>query len=542
VKGLLFGLLLASSLLAQAPAAPSFGRYVGILKHDNLKKEQLAKLDFVVSRSAQNQLELRAVLSLQFGDFKSGEYVSYHYEKVRYNLLTGTLVFSETEMPFAIYVKNFSGDDLEGEVVSLWGGKVGTLVLSRTKPAKPSAPLIEPLWGEYTGKCGPEKAKLQLYTFRSTEDLAHQSQPFAAYFIKANLPIGCKAGSCVTLRFNSGAYNFYRKTEQLTLVGNNRTFTCTVGDDTLQCGSVEPHIPGTIDLRSCEFKRTSFEVAEPRQLAPIENVGIFPQTDPNQTLAPQQFSALQSGEYRGYVFHEYTGMYQAASLNFNVFQDGGTGGTKIASQGKLFFGDHSSPEMIPYGFSENAYPNPLAGPQNVVLSRVDANIDAVVQITSYESGVLKGIWYSLIFGRVGPFEMKLNALPTLPSGAKVVQRLTGVYRGLKTIIPSEPNSQWMIKLAVVPGTKPGFQSENPFFPNLLRGSMMLYPITPNEALTDGSYDFYTGRFGFVKTNKEGNEHAWIGTQVSREELQLIHLSHVTVGIAPKHKPEIFRLE
>ncbi len=76
---------------------PAFGRYIGVLKHEKLGKEQLAKLDFIVSRTSENELELKAILTLHFGDFKSGEYVSYHYDKVRYNVLTGSMVFENKE-------------------------------------------------------------------------------------------------------------------------------------------------------------------------------------------------------------------------------------------------------------------------------------------------------------------------------------------------------------------------------------------------------------------------------------------------------------
>ena len=123
-----------------------------------------------------------------------------------------------------------------------------------------------------------------------------------------------------------------------------------------------------------------------------------------------------------------------------------------------------------------------------------------------------------------------------------MERLSGVYRGTRTILPSDPLSQWVIRLMVVPGIKPPSTSENPFFPNFLRGSMSLWPITPSLEITEGSYDFYTGRFGFVKTSQDGVDHGWIGSQNTRKELKLYHVPAPVLTPMPIHEPETFVLE
>ena len=534
-----------SSNEVHANSVSLFGRYVGVLKHEALNKEQLAKLDFIVSRSSSNELELKAILSLHFGDFKSGEYVSYHYDKVRFNVLTGGLVFDNPEQPLSIFVKSFSQGKLVGEVTSIWAGQVGELLLSQTpEPVKPKAAMIEPIWGEYAGSCGDETATLQLYTMRTTDDLAHLAQPFGPYSIKGGLYAKCTDGYCLTMQFVSGAYNFFAHQEQLTLVGPRYTIQCTVDSNSLDCKSpMEPHVSGT-DLSKCSFKRISKETEEPRQFIPVEHSGVFGSSLNDIPLSEKELKALQTGEYRGYVFHEHLGVYQAASVNINLFQSGMgiEGGTKISAFGRLFFGDFKSSEFISYRFGERVYPNPLLGSQNLVFDHIDANMDAVVQITDIKEGVIRGNWYSIIFGRVGPFELRKSALPTLPKNANKMDRLSGTYLAQTLTYPN--SLQWSINLRVAPGLKPPTTTENPFFPNLILGTIQL-PITPYLAISDGSYDFYTGRIGFKQEEIGGTlvkaEHNWIGTRIQGKGLYLKHVTTLMSGAPDNSMPLIFRV-
>ena len=537
-------LTIAAFLSLSSPAAtPVFGRYVGVLEHDSLGREQLAKLDFVLSRASGDEMDLKAVLTLHFGDFGSAEYVSYHYDRVRFNLLTGALVFDDENQALSLFVKTFSGGILEGEVTSIWSGaSIGKLRLASESIAQPTRPLIESLWGEYSGSCGDERAKLQIYTFRSTEDLAHQAQPFAGYNVVANLSTLCQDGICINFGFTRGSYNFFARKEQLSLVGKNRTYQCSVLGNRLECLTHDTFQPGEADLRRCNFEKTSTSGTAPRQLGPTVQKPFFEERESDLTKP----GVLQPGEYAGFVFHEGLGVYQRADLKLNVFQ--AEDSAKISAHARLYFGDFDSSELIPYRFAEKAYPHPLIGASGLVLSRIDANMDAIIQITKVEGDVLRGIWYSAIYGRVGPFELKKGGALPLPPEARTMLPLSGLYRGSKNLFPSYKDGQWLIKLAIVPGIKPPTASENPFFPNFLRGSMILTPVTGNLTINDGSYDFYTGRFGFSKTSVEASksggdsEHFWIGRQASREELDLFHVPSPIIGAPPVHSAERFRIE
>src|SRR5207248_525111 len=79
-----------------------FGRYTGTLRNDKLQKEQLARLEFVTAEEGGFLTQLMAVLTLHFGDFTTGEYVTYHFDNVRFNAVTQQLVFDQPDQPITL--------------------------------------------------------------------------------------------------------------------------------------------------------------------------------------------------------------------------------------------------------------------------------------------------------------------------------------------------------------------------------------------------------------------------------------------------------
>lgn len=72
-------LLTSSQILMDSPGLTSplsSGRFTGVLEHTQLQKQQLAKLELIMSRGQANQLQIQAILTLYFGDFRSGEYIA----------------------------------------------------------------------------------------------------------------------------------------------------------------------------------------------------------------------------------------------------------------------------------------------------------------------------------------------------------------------------------------------------------------------------------------------------------------------------------
>jgi hypothetical protein len=514
-------ILLGTISARNAEAASRFGRFVGTLTHDKLKREQLAKLDFVASRDDNNTLVLNAVLTLHFGDFKSGEYTTYHYKNVRYNVLQGTLVFDDTGQSLSLITSKFdiTKGEIEADVRSIWSGNVGKLVVKRDGTANPTLPLIEPVWGEYKSECSGQRQVLQLYTSKSTEDLGHLGEPYSAYSIVGqfgtiggSIPVCHQNNGCNSMTVVGGSYNFF--TQDLSLIGLFKNLSCKVGDNEFVCGA-------------CTFKRVSDETKPPRAMQPPTSPVAFPSF--------AKSVPVNSGEYKGYVHHEYLNAYQFGSVNLAYFQIGGSSGLKISASAKLYFGDEASPEVIPYRFAETAYPNPLAPEQVVVLQNTDSDVDAVLQITSAEKDVIRGVWYSLIFGRVGTFEFRKTGLPPLPAGADVLGPISGDYE----------STNWDMEIKTALGVKPPNSTSNPFFPNIFSGGVrMKNGLTKRLRILDGSYDFYTGRIGitreFSNTSTEDGNSLLLGKRRPKEILHLNSSRSAIISPLPSHNPVGYR--
>jgi len=507
-----------------ANGAPIFGRYTGIVRHEGIKRDQLAKLELIASREEASTLYLKAVLTLHFGDFANKEYVAYHFDDVRLNLLTQTLVFDQPDQPVTLVTKQLSGNRIEGEFRSSYSGEMGKVILSSEKTTKPEYPLVEPVWGEYRGLCeskiSGEKSEtvLQLYTYRSSEGAGQVGNPFRAYkikgFIGENTGSECLSGGtnmCVWGNIRTAAYNFYKN--QLQIFSNYKNLNCSTDPTGIRCNGC--------DL----LKRVSPETKEPRVLEPLHSASVFELATEGNPAITADVDTIQ-GEYTGYVHHEYLNRYQLGSLNILTYQvppaPGAPLALRMSALASLYFGDEQNMEAISYRFNERSYPNPLAAPQ-FVFSQPNADVDAILQITSLGKGVVKGIWYSQVFGKVGSFEFYKAGAPKLPADAAKFETISGPFQG----------SRWDVSLMVGLGTSPP-GTENPFAPLTFGGYALIPDIMPKKHITGGSYDFYTGRIGF----ELGDDISFVGERPSgkRLGLQKLHMALTsplpTFGLEP----------
>lgn len=459
---------------AQSP----FGRYLGVLKHAQLGQDQLAKLDFVVARQSSSDVRMIALLTLYFGDYNSPEYVTYHFDDVTYNVLTGALIFSQPDQEVSLIVERFSGGAFTGLMRSVSGGPAGVLEMTQKATVTPSRELIQLLSGEYRGTCNGKLKDVQIQTRRSNDDGLKRGNPFGIYEISAQLaeisPGFCMgpAELCVTRIYNDASYNFF--TGKLDLVGRTDHLSCDVTGAGLTCGT-------------CRFDRLSKErvALEPQSFQTYEG-GFSLAKDPNPESAVDAAPAPLSGLYSGYLFHEKTGIYQAASLNIASYQGADAKGNPalfLSASSNLYFGDFKSTEFVSYRFQEREFP--LLSPQ-IVLERISDDVDAVLQITQLGNGKVKGVWYSLLFGRIGTFELSSSSLPVLPSGSNLMSPLSGLYDG----------GAWKLNLQVIRESTP-INTANPFYPLNFKGAFRLQEITPNIKITGGSYDFYTGKLSMA---------------------------------------------
>lgn len=471
---------LMSFLLASASQAgsPTFGSYLGYLKHDRLQRQQVAKLDFVVSREDASKITLSAVLSLQFGGFESGEYVSYHFDNVEFNILTQQLVFDQSDQSAFLTTTKFGNGELRAQFSSAFVGPVGELVLKQAPLAAPSLPLVDFVSGEYRGLCQGEKPMImQLNAVRSTEDTFQVGNPFGPYRIAGTVAQYDKdlcldfedtdrEQACVITDIGASSYNFFSGI--ISLIGKRRNFQCKVLPD------------GKFDCGKCQFERTlstnGSRVFTPQKAAPYFKV--------HQSGPAPAPSGNIAGEYFGYVHHERLNKFQRAKIVLNTFQSMGPDGSqdlKLASSANLFFGDYDSPNFTTYRFDTINFPNPILIRQ-FALMRPEADVDAILEITQLGNGVIKGEWQSKMFGRVGTFEMRKAGAPSIPPGADVMGDFSGLYKA----------PEWDLNLAITLGRTP-INSNNPFDPLKVAGYLRAPMFTGKMPITSSTYDFYTNR-------------------------------------------------
>jgi len=438
-----------------AAAQTQFGQYLGILQHSQIDQDQLAKLDFIVDRQSST---------------------SYHFNSVSYNILSGKLVFDQPDQDVTFTVENFGSGKLSGKLRSTSAGDVGVVSLAMDGAAVPERALVQPLWGEYRGTCDDVKTVLQIQTHRSAGDNSRMGNPFGTFDVSAQLaevsPGGCfESTLCVAQVYDTSSYNFFAG--KLELIGRSRNLQCNTIDGGLKCGE-------------CTLMRVTSEAAnvEPHSYPAVAG-GFDVRGAGGSEAAAVDPNANLGGNYSGYLYHERLGTYQPVSLNVVTYQRTNAQGTAalvVSAVASMYFGGFDSSEYVTHRFNEKEFP--LLAPQ-IVLERVDGDADTIIQLTQLGNGLARGIWYSLLYGRVGTFEMSNVERPKLPNDAKLIPRLSGQYNA----------GPWFLDLRVVRDSTP-INTVNPFFPLNFKGAFRLQDITPNIRIVDGAYDFYTGKLHF----------------------------------------------
>lgn len=472
---LLFGLLFllnASSVFAQNLS----GTYKGVLSHDRLGQDQLAKLELIYSRAEAGKFHLRAILTFQFGGFDSTEYVSYHYDDVIWNLLTGELTFSQPDQEVQFVSAKIQNGVISGEILAS-EGRVGTIELSQKGGIKPKLPLIETLGGEYKGACGKTPSVLQLHTYRSTSDTTRLTSPFAAYEAKGQVgmydPEYCrptKSKMCTHSKIKSASYNFF--SGDLILDGYPYGFSCSVSAGKIKCND-------------CVYSRVSNEMERPR-LSP--NKYQEDPIEPIRKALKANLNAGLKGQYVGYVFHENLNVFQKIRIEISTYNRATQSGTAlvISTVASIQFGDGD--EIIHYRFNPLDYPNPILE-KRFVLARAEADVDVLLGVEGVEGGIIHGSWNSHIFGRVGSFVATKNGdLPKL-SKSRLMGPVSSGY--------SQVGGDDIADILVAKGSSP-IGSDNPFDPLKLNGYVWRKSnIVEKLGIQGGSYDFYTGRIALI---------------------------------------------
>ena len=450
-----------------------FGRYSGILQHKNIDSDQLAKLDFVTERGSDGKLKIAAVLTLHFGGFDSGEYLTYRYDNVQYNPVKGSLLFQQPDQSLTLVTSVFKDGKLEGELNSVQAGAVGILLLSSNEIPAPMRNLIEPLRGEYQGTCDDENQHLQLTPFRSNSELFATGNPFAAYDISGQLGRSMRnvcpnrAGRpCVVDKIASGSYDFFNG--KLLLSGNRGNLDCQVARSSISCGG-------------CQMSRVTGEMRAPLKLAPLASRNVL-----SDLGTPLQSDSGLGGQYKGYLHHEYLDQYQNLQLDLVTFQDssGDSQSLQISASAKLMFGGPNSQEAISYKFTKRSYN--ILGTSFIFADESEGH-NVRLKVTSLKNGIVRGIWHSPIHGRVGEFVAYKSDKPELPEDVVVTRTLTSTY-----------DSTDIKLVANVFQGDAASGIENPFSPLKFGGYLWFKAgFAKRVGIVASSYDFYTGRIALV---------------------------------------------
>lgn len=457
------------------------GRYVGVLRHENLKRDQLVQMDILVSnegdedRHREDHFEFMAFLKLQFGDWTSSEYMTYHFDDIRLNLSDKSLPLAHPDQEVSVILKLTEPGVFTGIFRSNYGGNIGEVILRKEGSVPQKYPLMGPVAGEYEGVCADGvQQKLQIVTFRNTDDTTKIGNPFSSYRIHANWGVWkdplCidSAEYCLMGVFDKGTYNFFD--DDLVLMGPRKTVKCQTTLDGLTC-------------LKCNLKRIQKEpnlsVAQPKTIEQIF---------PNRPAIQSQEISQVAGVYRGYVYHEYMGTYQRAELNIQTFFQPGEekeGEVSMSAVAHLYFGEYAQREVISYRFATRNFPIHQK-PIRFSFQRPQADLDAVLHVEEIGDGFIRGTWYSLLFGRVGPFEMRKEGDVTIDPQLPIVKSLGGFYQG----------PLWDLNLLVELGQTP-YNSDNPFHPLTFSGWAKIRNLGFRVSVLDGSYDIYTGKLGFI---------------------------------------------
>ncbi|NDG26239.1 MAG: hypothetical protein EB120_03565 [Proteobacteria bacterium] len=406
--------------LALANPLELVGRYVGVIHHNSIERDQLVQLDILVSNQGDDDepnkdlFSYSALLKLQFGDFKSSEYITYHFYDIEFHPEQKTLPLDHPDQKVSVVLKYEAPGKFTGKVRSNFSVGEGEIVISKNEEIKLKYPLIEPISGEYEGVCGDGKTyRLQSFTFRSNYDTSKEGDPFASYRNLGNW--GGKEDSlcheskefCLLGIFDHGSYNFFDN--EVFFSGPKKMMKCKTTVQGLKC-------------MDCDLKRISDETRGPRQMRPAPLSQVFPV---KSTAVPGKNSDL-AGVYRGYLYHEFLGAYQRAELSLETFQEAGEevseGELRLSAVAKLLFGDVPGKEAVIYRFRTRNYPVHNS-PFVFNFERPEEDLDAMLQIEEIGDGVVRGTWFSLIFGRVGRFETRIPSRVVLTGGDRWIGKL-----------------------------------------------------------------------------------------------------------------------
>ena len=453
-----------------------FGRYLGFLRISDESKMAIV-MDVVPETSAAHSGSMRAIMRVHLGGFGSSEFTSFYFPRIESGF-DGSL--------------SFFGPDEGSQAVNLDGGRIvdgrfsarlsyssgetsrtgyvearlygpGDAVIDDILSIGGKVPAIGPLSGEYTAFCDGHQSVLQLEFsrwHRPSPDTKTGFLPGAVLTGRLGVVArdNCPDDSsrCVQKIFRAGTFDPF--TGQLALRSSTGETMCHVSG-------------GAVNCDSCSYSRVrpllGKDSDRPATYARAD-VTVF---DTGSGVDLERQPATMSGSFYGYLHHESTNTYQAASLNL-TFEAATATYSAVAA---LYFGPASGNEFVAYRLD----PVParlLAGP--VLL---DGPGETFLILTSMGEKGLAGIWYSKTHGHIGTVSMVKDSIPPLMADEKLLMpRLGGGYSG----------EQWQLDIKVASNVS---ERDEDFYPLRMFGDAReRAEVKKRRLIQDGTFDFYTG--------------------------------------------------
>lgn len=327
----------------------------------------------------------------------------------------------------------------------------------------PLAPLIEPLTGYYVGLCtdGPGSLQVEAVKWPRGDDSS-------GYRVAARSG-GTEQGACGPMQngqmcikenFTAGDYDIL--SGKALLKGGYTSRECNILAAAVDCGgckmtkdTISPHAALDVARDAKVYRRSEHLPA------------AVTETEKTRPIA-------FAGQYYGYVHHENRDAYQLLALNVKETADGG-----VATVATLYFGEGDSNEFIAYRFSDTTIGNET--PQRAVGPFVlDGGGEAFLVITDWQAGRIYGTWFSKSFGRVGTVELQRDIVPTLPTKAKTIDGIAGLYKG----------DEWDFEIAATANLS---ETATEFYPIKVYGwARENLANSRRRTVQAVAFDFYTG--------------------------------------------------
>lgn len=476
---ILYSLFISGSLLANGNMGvmkmfPK-GRFCGYVAPDGSKTKIPTTLDLYIAQEEDEYKKLKGVLKFSLGGFTSHEYATYPYDDIHYSWQAGEIYLNADNHEVLIENIHYMHKTFMGSVSLSSSGNRGVIKLvpeldsqpctdSLSTKLFPDRKVASSVSGEYRGRCGEKKSKLQIESSKWQVRHDDSSNFLNGYKIRGRYATKetdlCRMGRayCVKSVLESGVANAFDDT--LAFYGQPQSLTCKRSGSELDCGE-------------CRYvKQTNFL---PTATNPI-TLSLEGLSEGEVPVGELPSIADVSGVFRGYLVHDTLGRKQDLSMRVQgyAFSDRPHRPEllHVAINAWLDFTSRES-RRLPIDFKNRRYIDTFPH----FLLEGDHGFDFLVDAWTNKS--ISGVAYSMQFGRIGRFR---------------VERTESTSKEIEPFLPLAgdfSSASWHLNLDYM--GEMGEYSEDAVFPGSVKGYLQMQGFSNKHFFGDVSYDLFMGR-------------------------------------------------